>query len=244
MNKFKHLTDEEQRRLGYHDGCNINDCHILFLITTLDAARAQLAAAEAQWREGAKRINWLQAETTEAKGRAVVAETHLRAAEARATELESYRDQYIEVQEIIAAAHYQVDEDGTVIDDDYDASAGAFDLVRQCDASVIRIGELKGDVDDLTQQLDAMSHKYIDAKKALIEVRSNLDAALSREARALTAPAAGEDGEGLARLEDFDGGDCITCAHHKDTEWLPCRTCTSEGLDNHWEPAKPGAGGA
>ena len=49
---------------------------------------------------------------------------------------------------------------------------------------------------------------------------------------AAPAPQCGE-------LNPYDGGDCITCAHHHDTEWVPCRTCTSEGLDNHWEPAQP-----
>jgi len=47
------------------------------------------------------------------------------------------------------------------------------------------------DVDDLTQQLDAMSHKYIDARKGLVEVRGNLDASLSREARSQPAVCGG-----------------------------------------------------
>ena len=57
----------------------------------------------------------------------------------------------------------------------------------------------------------------------------------------IAQPATG--GEVCGELNPFDGGDCITCAHHHDTSWVPCRTCTSEGLDNHWEPAQPATGG-
>ena len=47
-----------------------------------DAARAEIARIESHYREAIKAGDWARAEATEAKGRAVVAETHLRKARA------------------------------------------------------------------------------------------------------------------------------------------------------------------